>query len=512
MSTRHRFLIAILLAYAVLALLYAQQVPAWQAPDEPAHFNYVHELASTGQFPILRQGDYNQAYLEQLTTEEFPPQLSVASVRYEAHQPPLYYLLAAGIFRATNGSLLALRLWSAALGALLVLLVYAIGRLVFPRHASLALAAAAFTAFLPMHVAMAASVNNDALAEVMLAAIVWASIRLLRHGLDSDETTPWREALLLGVLLGLALVTKVSAYVGIPVALAAPLWVWWNQRRRSRGTARFPWRSLALIVGPALLLSLPWYVRNAQVYGHGDILGRRWHDLVVVGQLRTADFVARLGMDDLAQRFLVWTHDSFWGVFGWLGAWMDNRVYTALLAFSLAVAAGAGAALLRRQRVDSGARSGGLSSLARASAFQRGALGLLALATLGTVAIYLSYNALFVQTQGRYLFPALPAISLAVAIGWRQVVQRRAAARVAAGLVLLAALAAAGWGWAQQGDVNGWSVGILAVVGLALAGWSWLPASLRRSLAGVVFALPFAGLALVTLYALFGVILPQLGA
>ena len=56
MSPQHPkvWLALIVVLYLLLATLYAVQVPAWQAPDEPAHYNYVHELATTGQFPILR--------------------------------------------------------------------------------------------------------------------------------------------------------------------------------------------------------------------------------------------------------------------------------------------------------------------------------------------------------------------------------------------------------------------------------------------------------------------------
>ena len=37
----------------------------------------------------------------------------------------------------------------------------------------------------------------------------------------------------IGLLLGLALITKVSAYVAIPIALAAPL-IAWTESRRAR--------------------------------------------------------------------------------------------------------------------------------------------------------------------------------------------------------------------------------------------------------------------------------------
>ena len=240
MHARHYLLALILLVYLVLATLYAVNVPAWQAPDEPAHFNYIHELATTGQIPVLRMGDYDEAYIRLLTSQRFPPELSIASLRYEAHQPPAYYLLGALVFRSTGGDLLPLRLLSVALGAVFIVLIYGIVRLIFPGRADLALGAAAFTAFLPMHVAQAASVNNDALAEVLLAAILFLSIRYLKLAMPGPRAPTGWDALAIGLLLGLALVTKVSAYVAVPVALAAPLIARRESRRSSLSHSPFP--------------------------------------------------------------------------------------------------------------------------------------------------------------------------------------------------------------------------------------------------------------------------------
>ena len=117
--------------------------------------------------------------------------------------------------------MLFLRLFSVALGAIFVVLTYEIVRQIYPQRAAVRLAAAAFVAFLPMHVAMAASVNNDALAEVLLAGTLLLSIRYVKGWLLGPGQPGWLQALALGLLLGLALVTKVSAYVAIPVVLAA---------------------------------------------------------------------------------------------------------------------------------------------------------------------------------------------------------------------------------------------------------------------------------------------------
>ncbi len=524
MHARHLLLALILLVYLLLAALYAVNVPAWQAPDEPAHFNYIHELATTGQIPVLRMGDYDESYIRLLTSQRFPPELSIAPLRYEAHQPPLYYLLGAAVFRLTGGELLPLRLLSVALGALFIALIYAMVRLIVPGRPELALGAAAFTAFLPMHVAQSASLNNDALAEVLLAAILLLAIRFVKLALLGPRPPAGRDALAIGLLLGLALVTKVSAYVALPIALAAPLIVWYESRRPSpinhspinRSPAHYsPINHSALILLPALFIALPWYLRNASLYGNLDILARSWHDVVVVGQLTTGELLAQAGLAAVLERFLVWSHSSFWGVFGWMGVWMDARVYTAALAFGVAVLAGcmwqvAGG---RGQVAGGAGREPASRFTAHVSRFQGWALALLGLSALGTLGIYLLYNLQFVQPQGRYLFPALPAVSLTVAVGWWSVARWPAAARWAGMALLAAAGLAALWGATQEG-INRWSLLIFGGGGALLLAWSLalprLVGAAWRWTTRLVYALPFAAMAGLSLLALRVFILPQL--
>lgn len=513
MHLRHLLLALILLVYLLLATLYAVNVPAWQAPDEPAHFNYIHELATTGQMPVLRMGDYDEATIRELTSQRFPPKLSIAPLRYEAHQPPLYYLLGAAVFRLTGGALLPLRLLSVALGGLFILLIYAMVRLILPGQPALALGAAAFTAFLPMHVAQAASINNDALAEVLLAAILLLTMRTVKLALLGPRSPNAWDALVIGLLLGLALVTKVSAYVALPIALAAPLIAWYESRRPSSINQspihHSPINHLVLIVLPALFIALPWYIRNASLYGNLDILARTWHDVVVVGQLTTGDFVAQVGLAAALERFFVWSHDSFWGVFGWMGVWMDARIYTAALAFGLAAAAGC-IWQVRFRRQETVPRSPRTGYRLR---FQIWSLALLALSALGTLGIYLVYNTQFVQPQGRYLFPALPFVSLAVAVGWWSVARWPGAARWAGSALLIAAGLAALWGATHEG-INTWSLLILGGGAGMLWLWGLAAARLVGAAQGwtvrLVYALPFAAMVGLSWLALTVFVLPQL--
>ena len=95
MRSRRITLLVILALYLILGVLYAVRTPAWQAPDEPAHYNYVRFVATTGGFPVLQMGDYPHGYMEEIKSRKFPPDLSIDPIRYEFHQPPLYYALLA---------------------------------------------------------------------------------------------------------------------------------------------------------------------------------------------------------------------------------------------------------------------------------------------------------------------------------------------------------------------------------------------------------------------------------
>src|SRR5690606_17739409 len=162
--TARLVLAGIILLYLGIGALYALNTPPWQSPDEPAHYNYIAQIAGEGCCPVIAPGDWDAAYLSELTTEQFPEEADLSPLEYEDHQPPLYYLLLSVVYGLTGGSLLALRLATLVLGAGVVLLTYATIARLFPVRLTLALGAAAFVAFIPQHLSVLASVNNDALA------------------------------------------------------------------------------------------------------------------------------------------------------------------------------------------------------------------------------------------------------------------------------------------------------------------------------------------------------------
>ncbi|MGD9099171.1 MAG: DUF2142 domain-containing protein [Anaerolineae bacterium] len=385
----------IMLAYLGVGALYAVKTPDWQVPDEPAHYNYVRQLAEEGRFPVLEMGDYDQDYMSRLTSERFPPELSLDAVEYGDHHPPLYYLLATPVYLIFDGALTPLRLFSVVLGVGVVLLAYVVAATVFPARPLIALGTAAFVAFLPQHVAMMAGVNNDSLAELLIGAILWMVVVDEGPLRGTKDEARWLVGL--GVVLGLGLVTKTTF---LPIALVvafALLLAWWREGERAWGRLA---RSLALVFGPALLIVLPWWLRNLSLYGGLDIYGLANHAVVVVDQPRSSEWIADYGWRYLLEEGLSTTFQSFWGQFGWMGVLMPTWLYRALALCSGVLVMG----LLYwlRERGRETMRDARLVVLA---------------ATVPLVgAAYVYYNFTFVQHQGRYLFPALIPMALGVAL------------------------------------------------------------------------------------------------
>ena len=180
----------IITGYLLVGILYAVKTPPWQAPDEPAHYNYIKYLAENQRFPVLQMGDYPHDYLEEIKAKRFPPQMSIEPLRYEFHQPPLYYILAALIYKVFASGLLPLRLFSVLLGCCLLWVAYRVAKEIFPEDETMAFGTTAFVAFVPMHVAMTAAVNNDTLAELILAVILWMVVRYIKSVSYTHLTLP----------------------------------------------------------------------------------------------------------------------------------------------------------------------------------------------------------------------------------------------------------------------------------------------------------------------------------
>ncbi|MBN1310465.1 MAG: DUF2142 domain-containing protein [Anaerolineae bacterium] len=400
----------IVVLFVIVGVLYAVKTPSWQAPDEPAHYNYIAQVAGKGCCPIIRTGDWDSAYLEQLKLEQFPADANLSPIEYEDHQPPFYYLLLALVYHVTEGSLIALRITSVILGIGGPLAAYfALARLL-PRHRNLALATAAFVAFVPQRVAIMASVNNDSLAETMLGILLVVTITYLGNPGSTDpdgQAIPLTEssrphAAALGGLLGAAFLTKLTIYLpGAMIVGVAILRRWHTERQSGRWLAQ----QAVWVAVMSLGIGGWWWVRNIVIYGWPDFLGQIAHNGVVLGQLRTAEKIAAVGLGNYSRDYLTITYHSFWGQFGWMGVPMPDRIYLLIGIFLLVALFGLTIAFgLFRNRLE-------------LQPWQHSGEWVLASVILATLANYIGYNLTFVQFQGRYLYTMLIPLGGLTALG-----------------------------------------------------------------------------------------------
>jgi len=328
-----RLLALVLILFVLLGVVYSVATPIFEASDERWHYPVVKHIADGQGLPVQDPG---------LPTPW----------HQEGSQPPLYYILSAGLtfwintsdfpdvqrpnphaivglpqvignknmmihsdreswpWRGTTLAVHLIRLVSVGLGAITVWLTWHVARGLWPGNDQVALLAALLTAFNPMFLFISASVNNDNLAAALAAGAVVVLLRSLLRG----QTV--RDGLLLGMLLGLGALTKLSVLALVPVTALALTYDAWRRRT---------WRTWlingVLIVGFMALIASWWYWRNWTLYDDPtgssrmlDIAGRRDEPLTLGGLW--AEF----------EGFRI----SYWALFGGVSILADRWVYPIL--------------------------------------------------------------------------------------------------------------------------------------------------------------------------------------
>lgn len=435
-ESRKKFfpLLSIVILYFVVGIQFAVLTPAWQVPDEPAHYNYVRQILETGRLPILEDGDYDQDLIaNKIMPPKSRPDFSLDSVQYEDHQPPLFYLLATFVFAGFNGSLLALRIFSLCVSAISVCLTYLIGLQIFPDHLDVAAFATAFVAFLPQHLYMSAGFNNDSLAEALIALTILLAVRNICRSFQRERnSTGVSGEIQLGLTIGLCFITKAQAYVALPIALYGTVVSTALQQPASPSRMRLVIRRLLIVLIVSCLIGLPWWIRNMSTYGGVDFLGLQKHNEVVRGQLTMVESISEHGLFSLLSDMTQKTFKSYWAVFGWMSTPIDNRFYLAFLIFSILSVIlyfgwrVYGHSLRMKPHGNQVPDAPGLSQAPYPilTPPQRQILNLFGFVFILALLGFVWYNLQFVQYQGRYLYAGIIPVAMAVSLSWHFSVSR----------------------------------------------------------------------------------------
>ncbi len=440
----HRLVAPLLVLFVALGIVYLRATPPFETPDEVGHYAYVRHLAEERAQPplVMADNEWDQGQM---------------------HQPPLYYALGAllvgrldtdaweyayprnryaalgqphtpGNHNAvlhrptptaetlqTARALRALRLYSLACSALTVWLAYRLALTIAPEQGWIALGTAAVLAMTPQFLFIGASVNNDVLVTTLTAAVL-----LLAAGVARDGGQPYRTPIALGVLSGLAALTKLSGLASLALVPFAYL----LYRGRTWRTQLWPelLRPLLLFGLTATLVGGGWYLRNATLYG--DPLGMtHYHATFAV-----TDQPLPLWQ---AVSVAIQALPSYWGVFGWMNVVAPPAYYVVVHALTLVALGGLfvrGVSAWRQRRWPAPAT------------LRAGAVGLLW--ALLMLALILRWSQTIVRTQGRLLFPAAGVFSLLLVLGITAWWPRRWRAPVTLGLSLVLFLIAAAMPWA----------------------------------------------------------------
>lgn len=414
-----RIFFAILLIYLILAVGYAAVVPLGEAPDEADHYNYITYLGLNRSLPVgptVTQGKHPPLYHATAAALSAWTGLDFTFLRSNPDalplgpgQPPNFFVHSTLEDFPWRGGALAMhlaRLLSVALGAVTLWAAWRLGLEVFPERPAVGLTAAAFLASLPGFLFISGSVNNDNAAGAAGALMVLLCAATLRRGLR------WGQTALLGMFMGLGLLSKVGTLALWPLAALAVGGAWWLSRKPAvhgtTGSQRpvsllAAAAHLALAYGLGLLLAAPWLLRNVRLYD--DPLG--WELVRATVDQRSGPIGLREALW-LLQGF----HPTFWGRFAAAGQVpMPPWVYALAAIFTVVVIAGAIRFLLRSELTINRSPFTINHSLALH-------LTLLAAAPLLMFLSIYRYSAIALGTdQARLMWPALSAMAVWVGIG-----------------------------------------------------------------------------------------------
>jgi 4-amino-4-deoxy-L-arabinose transferase-like glycosyltransferase len=490
-------------AFGLLVAGWSVLTPLAEAPDEPAHLGLVLFVADTGHYPRydrlhqtvgLRQlcVDYatstnpchtpaeraDHVRTRARPAEAAPPKhhrAHAGDVAFRTPEPgrmnqmpqhpPLYYAAMAGALRleravvpgrwSIDTELAYLRLLNALLVTPLPWLAWLLARRLGLGD-TVGTVAALVPLAVPQLTHIGGTVNNDNLFVVLVAALM-----ALLAGVARGDASR-RTAVLVGVVTGLALLTKGFAVVLPPLVVLAYLL---GSRRRLLA----PVGALAV----AFVVAGWWYVRNLAVTGK---LMPSTEDRRLSATHRPAGFhphvatYARSAFDRLV--------DGFWGQFGWREVSLPTALAVAATLLALAAvlaafrrptpasptppSADASANGSATPRDDGGAGRAVL-------AFLLVPVGLLAAFVLVRSAVIYRDSGRLAFQQGRYLFGGLTAVAVVLAVGAVRTLGRRAvpvAFLAAAGMQAFAVL------WVLDGwwGADGFPLGALRAV-VAWSGW-----------------------------------------
>ncbi|MGB0388712.1 MAG: hypothetical protein ACPGWR_28160 [Ardenticatenaceae bacterium] len=463
----------VLAAFILLASISSVVVPPFETPDEIWHVAFIQQVASGGGLPVSepntkklwrQQGGQGPAYYLAAAALTFWVDQSDFPALYKRTHPHaaigggldpiqrgyfLHYPQDGWPWRGTFLALHIARFFSVFLGAVTLWATYQTLCLLVPER--MALLGVTLFAFIPQFIFISGAASNDNAINAMAALLLWRLVLLLKsistspsplgdrhvksgghlstspsplgdrhfqragHLSTLPSQKPVRAYILIGLLLGLALLSKVSALwlllltVGTLAFVAYPVRSW-----------RLFAQSGLIVGGLAFLVSGWWFIRNLLLYGD-PLASNIWLSNIL---LRDKPPTWR--------RFVYHEWESldhsFWGLFGWFNVAYPTWVYRLFQLLEVAILLGLLLWIVRRvrhhraQARDPSRSEGGMLTLPWSAHLTRWPWPGIILLVSWLLMISISWVGFFriaPAAQGRYFLLAAPTLALGMAVGLR---------------------------------------------------------------------------------------------
>ena len=235
-------------AWAMLAINNVFRLPLYTGMDLPAHIDYILYVANKMRIPLATEG-------------------------WQMFESPLFYMVEAMIYKAFHNLLSLeatyriLRVVPLICGAAQIELSYRALKYVYPEREDLQVLGTIIGGLLPVSIYISQVVGTEPLSGCITGIVVVLVLRLI--------TAPSQQSPLfftiMGLFLGLALLTKVSAVlIIVPVVLFTSWALYKNNQSRhgSRGAIKLITKRVGIMLGTAFLISGWYYIRNYLELGH----------------------------------------------------------------------------------------------------------------------------------------------------------------------------------------------------------------------------------------------------
>lgn len=303
----------VMLAWVALASNNIFKIPAGYGFDIVGHMEYIQFLIDNGRLPLATDG-------------------------WKMNEPPFYYFVSALPYSliydklSVEGNVLAMRVIPLLCGIAQVELTYRCMRYVCPERSDLQIAGTVVGSLIPLNLYLSQYASNQPFVALLSSTVLVLAFRYLRR---TEAKPDHREAVVIGLVLGLALLTKLTAVLLIPPLVVLMVYASYSRSKKAQPAFARACAPALLSLSIAGVVSGWYYIRNTWAMGTPFSVGYSV-DLGIVWRqdpgFRTMSNFTHFGESMFYPVYAVFASywDSLYSTF-WTDGFISSGIYPDLL-------------------------------------------------------------------------------------------------------------------------------------------------------------------------------------